>query len=555
MTGEAMTMKFDYIVVGAGPAGCVVANRLTEDPRVSVCLIEAGPPDTHAFIKMPAGFIKTLENPNLTWRFETMPTSRTNNRALVIKQGRVLGGSSAVNGMVYTRGLPSDFDRWASLGNRGWAFADVLPYFKKSEKWFGSNPEGLRGDSGPLGITPNDWRNDICDAFIDNAIAMGFQHNADYNGSTQEGVGYCQRFIERGRRTTAFGAYIKPVRGRSNLKVMTSTTVTKILLDGKTAVGVAVRRPKSTLPATISAAREVVLAAGTVNTARLLQVSGIADPNLLSKIGVPLAHPLPGVGEHLRDHYVIRTVARVRGGTTINELTQGRRLAMQVLRWVFRQPSVLGVSPSLINLFFRSDTNLVEPDLQGVFAPASYKIGAYGVLDTAPGISLGVWQHRPQSHGFVHATSDDIDVSPLVQPNYLDHEGDRNVLLAGLRFARQVLQGPVLKQYFVEELLPGSRIETDDAVLDYAYRYGASAGHLVGTARMGPSDDPMAVVGPDLLVHGLSSLRVIDASVMPTLPSANTMATVLMIGEKAAELMRARTDPNGGRLRGTGWAS
>jgi choline dehydrogenase len=526
---------FDYVIVGAGAAGCVLASRLTENPKTTVCLIEAGPRDWHPYIHIPAGFIKSIFNPVLTWQFGSEPTERTSGRSIPLPQGRVLGGSSSINGLVYNRGLPSDFDSWAAQDNPGWAFSEILPYFKRSEHWLGDTDGDYRGRNGPLKVTNIDWRHDICTAFIDNASALGLPRTVDYNGSSQEGVGYFQRFIHRGLRVSAARAFLRPARGRPNLRIVTNATVSQVEFDANKAVGV--RHwvgSDRTNSQTVRAAKEVILSAGSINTARLLQISGIGDPDLLGRLGVPVVKPLTGVGKNLRDHYSVRLVAKVRNSVTINELARGHRLAGQIARWLVGQPSILALSPSLVHLFARSDPGLAEPDLQGVFTPASYKQGFVGLLDDYPGMTCGIWQQRPASTGFVAAVSRSLDDKPVIQPNYLSEERDRRVLLAGMRLVRKLLHGPGLQRYFASEAMPGVDTQSDDEMLDYAFRVGTSSWHLIGTAKMGPPSDPSSVVGADLRVYGIQSLRVVDASIMPSSPSANTFAATLMIAEKAA---------------------
>ncbi len=542
-TGE-FAETFDYVIVGAGAAGAILAHRLSADGRTTVCLLEAGPSDWRPFIHLPAGFIKVAFNPALTWPFSTEPTASTHGRRIPIPQGRTLGGSTSVNGLVYNRGQRADFDRWAEIGNRGWSYDEVLPYFKRSECRIGPGDDRYRGRGGEMANTDMDWFHPICEAFIDGAGKLGMPRHPDYNGATQTGVGYFQRNIRRGWRVSTADAFLKPARSRRNLAVRTGTQATAVLFDGTRAVGVRCLRGRD--PATareIGARREVILCCGTINTPKLLQLSGVGPGGLLAAAGIPLRHDLPGVGENLRDHYSVRVVARVKGSVTINELATGWRLGGQIARWLLGRPSILAVSPSLVHWFWRSREGLDAPDLQGVFTPASYREGYVGLLDGYPGMTCGVWQHRPESVGFVRARSADPFEDPVIQPNYLADPRDREVLLGGLRIARQLLRLPELAPYFDGETLPGPEVQSDDEIMDFAHRFGVSSYHVMGTARMGPAGDAAAVVDDQLRVHGLQSLRVADASVMPFMPSANICAAVMMVAEKAADLISGRPAP------------
>ena len=531
---------FDYVIVGSGAAGTILANRLTEDAGVTVCLLESGPSDWHPYLHIPAGFVKKMFDPSVTWPFTTEPTEQTRGRRIPVPQGRTLGGSTSINGLVYNRGQAEDFDAWAAAGNPGWSYRDVLPYFRKTERRIGAGDDRLRGRDGLLPVTDIDWIHPISEAYIEGARQFGMPRNPDYNGVSQQGVGYFQRTIDRGWRMSTARTFLRPAQRRKALSVRTNSQATQVLFEGRRAVGVRYRRGGAHgAEHEVRARREVILCAGAINTPRLLQLSGVGPAGWLQDIGVPVLHDAPGVGNHLKDHFSIRMVARVRASTTINELARAPRLWGQIARWLEARPSVLALSPSLVYFFWQSRDGLARPDLQGVFSPASYREGYVGMLDTYPGMTCGVWQHRPQSMGYVRARSADPFQDPEIQPNYLEHEDDRRVLLVGARLARKLLQTPALAPCSDGESMPGVQVERDDELMDYIRRYGVSSYHLNGTARMGPASDPGNVVGPDLRVHGLTGLRIADASVMPDIVSANTCAATMMIGEKAADLIRA----------------
>ena len=542
-----MQETFDYVVVGAGAAGAIVARRLAEDPAVSVCLLEAGPPDRHPYLHLPAGFIKMLFDPAYTWTYGSEPDPRTLDRRVPLPQGKTLGGSSAINGLIYNRGQAEDYDGWAALGNPGWSFAEVLPYFQRNERWLGPtnsmDSSARRGRAGNVPVTPIDWSHPICEAFIAGAQAQGLPRNPDYNGDSQAGVGYFQRTIHRGwRQSTARGYLRSPP---SNLAVRTHAQATRIVLDGTRATGVAYAHggPQGSTQV-IGARREVIVCAGAINTPRLLQLSGIGPAEQLQALGLPVAHALAGVGAHLKDHFSVRVVGRVRRGSalTINELARVPRLWGQAARWLAGKPNILALSPSLVHFFWHSGLgDGVQPDLQGVFTPASYREGYVGQLDTYPGMTCGVWAHRPRSEGEVRLRSNDPWADPLIRPNYLSHEDDVRVLTAGVRLARSLLRTPALAPFFEAEAMPGADAQSDEDILAYIRRYGVSSYHLCGTARMGPSPGEGAVVDAQLRVHGLQGLRVADSSVMPAIPSANICAASMMIGEKAADLILGRT--------------
>ena len=533
--------EFDYVIVGAGAAGSVLAHRLTEDPAVTVCVLEAGPPDRNPWIHIPAGFTKTLFDPSCTWQFKTEATANTGGRAIATTQGRTLGGSSSINGMVYNRGQPADLDSWAQRGNRGWGHDDMLPYFRRTERRVGFGDPAKRGRQGGIPVTDMDWIHPVSEAFIAGAVAAGIPRNPDYNSGDQAGVGYFQRVIERGRRVSAARAFLRPARGRPNLDVRTNARARAVLFRGKRAVSVSYLRTQSGPATEVRARREVILSAGTVNTARLLQISGVGPAGLLEELGVPVVHELRGVGENFRDHYAVRCVAKARAGTvTLNELSRGPRLVGQVLRWAAGRPSILATAPSQVHVFWKSWDGLDAPDLQCVFTPGSYQQGRTYILDGYPGMTAGVWPHRPESTGHVRARSTDPFIDPVIQPNYLADLGDRRVTLGGLRLIRRLLAMPELAPFVDREVLPGPEVSTDDELLDFARANGSTCYHLIGTARMGPATDPSAVVGDTLLVHGTEGLRVVDASIMPAMPSANTYATTLMIAERGADLIRDR---------------
>ncbi|EPA99410.1 GMC family oxidoreductase [Pseudomonas sp. G5(2012)] len=531
---------FDYIIVGAGAAGCVVANRLSEDPTVTVCLIEAGPPDNNLFIKMPAGFIKMVGNPRYTWNFQTQPTALTGDRPIDLLQGRTLGGGTSINGMAFNRGQAQDFDEWAAAGNAGWGYKDLLPLFMDLENREGGDPL-VRGTKGPLPITDVRWDDPLCSAFIDGVVECGTARNADTNGQRQEGVSFSQVNIKDGRRVSSSSAFLQPVLHRKNLHVLTDTLATRVLMQGKEALGVTLQRNERCF--SLMARREVILSAGAINTPRLLQVSGIGDKNLLEKIGVKLVHHLVGVGQNLQDHYMVQIVARGKNFTSINQLARGPGLLWQGLLWVLKKPSLLGLPVALVHYFMRSGLSQGDADIQGIFTPASHMTGSDGQLDEYAGMTCAVWQHRPLSRGFVAAVSDCVHDVPLVQPNYLAHAFDRQVLLEACKKVRAILASQAMRPYFESELAPGSEISSDEQWFDFVCKTGSTVFHPVGTARMGPASDAGSVVDDTLRVHGVTRLRVIDASIMPNLTSANTAAATMVIGEKGARMILSAQAP------------
>ena len=524
---------FDFVIVGAGSAGCVLANRLTEDGRHSVMVLEAGGSDRHPFVAAPAGFIKTIDHPGFNWCFKTEPNAATKDREILFPRGRVLGGSSAINGHLYVRGQPKDYDTWAQAGNLGWSYEDVLPYFKKSE----TRPEGdakTRGTEGPVHVSDIHERHPLSEAFIAGVQSLGISENPDYNGRVQEGVAYYQRTIRNGTRHSAATAYLRPVIQRRNLIVTSEAMVQRLSIEDGRCTGVLYHRHGSARSA--HARHSVILSAGAIGSPHLLQVSGIGPGTLLQTLGVPVVHELPGVGENLRDHFAVRTACRVTQPITLNERARGWRLGWEITKWVVARRGLLAFSPAHVAVFHRSADHLETPDLQFVFTPASYSDGMIGQLQPFPGMTAGVWQMRPESRGYVRARTPNPDDAPAIQPNYLDAPEDQRAIVSGLQWSRRFMQTDAMSPYMAEETLPGPDVVDQAALLDYAQARGATVYHAMGTCRMGI--DPMAVVDRELRVHGIKGLRVIDASVMPTMPSANTNAATLMIAEKGADIIR-----------------
>ena len=539
-----MSTEFDYVVVGAGSAGCILANRLTESGKNTVCLLEAGPPDWNPFIHIPAGFIKTLYNPKINWMYEAEPTYWTANRTIDVPRGKTLGGSSSINGHIYNRGQRLDYDTWAQRGNRGWGYADILPYFKKCEQRIGIGDDMFRGRDGSLQVTDLNYKHPLCEAFMDGAEELGIPRNPDYNGALQEGISYVQRTTYRRRRVSTARAFLNPVKKKSNLKVVTNAFVTRILLDNKTAHGVEFSKGgRGGKLSKVSAKKEVILSGGTINSPQLLQLSGIGEPELLRSLGIEIVHELAGVGENLRDHYAPRFCARVKGVETINEQSKGIKLFGEIAKYFIGGKSILNLSPSMVYGFWHSDPVAKNNDIQFVFAPASYKLGKHGLLADHPGFTVAAWQHRPDSKGWVRLRSADPFEKPIIQPNYLVEESDRAVTIKAMKLARSLMHTKSMLPYFDGEEYPGSEIESDDELLDAARHWGSTTYHVMGTCRMGPDSDRMAVVDDNLRVKGIANLRVIDASIMPTMLSANLNAGAMMIGEKGADLVLGNPAP------------
>ena len=539
-----MSSEFDYVVVGAGSAGCILASRLTESGKNTVCLLEAGPPDWNPFIHIPAGFIKTLYNPKINWMYEAEPTYWTADRIIDVPRGKTLGGSSSINGHIYNRGQRLDYDTWSQRGNRGWGYADILPYFKRCEQRIGVGDDTFRGRDGNLQVTDLNYKHPLCEAFMEGAGELGIPRNLDYNGSSQEGISYVQRTTYRRRRVSTARAFLNPAKKRSNLKVVTNAFVTRILLDSKTARGVEFSKGgQGGELSQVSAKKEVILSGGTINSPQLLQLSGIGEGALLRSLGIEVVHELAGVGENLRDHYAPRFCARVKGIETINEQSKGVKLLGEIAKYFVGGRSILNLSPSMVYGFWHSDPVAKNNDIQFVFAPASYKLGKHGLLADHPGFTVAAWQHRPDSKGWVRLRSADPFEKPIIQPNYLSEESDRAVTIKAMKLARSLMHTKSMSPYFDGEEYPGSEIESDDELLDAARHWGSTTYHVMGTCRMGPDSDPMAVVDDNLRVKGIANLRVIDASIMPTMLSANLNAGAMMIGEKGADLVLGNPAP------------
>jgi len=536
------TETYDYVVIGAGTAGSVVAGRLSENGKYKICVLEAGPPDRNPFIHIPAGVIYTLQNPAINWMYKGLVSPGLDGRAITQARGKTLGGSGAINGHIYNRGQRLDFDAWAQMGNRGWAYDDVLPYFMKSENRIGAGDAAYHGTGGPFTVTDVDEPDALCDAFIRGAESLGIPRNADYNGRTQEGIAYAQRSVHKGRRVSPARAFLYPAMKRGNTRVITGAHVLGIDLDGNRATAVRFKTGGPTAPQrTVRAGREIILCAGAIASPHILQLSGIGAGQHLQSLGLQVVHEMPGVGENLRDHYAVRSVVRTQGLPSINQRVRGPALVREVLRYALTRKGALALTPTLVYCFWKSDDSLEAGDIQLTFTPASYPDGVQSGLDRFPGATVACWQQRPESAGYVRANSADPFQAPDIQGNYLAEAEDRRLLLAAMRLSRRILLSDPFGPHVAEELWPGPDRQSDDALLDHARRTGNTAYHPMGTCRMGPVANTDTVVDDQLRVHGINGLRVADASIMPMMPSANLNAGALMIGEKAADMIIATT--------------
>lgn len=525
-------MDFDYIIVGGGSAGCVLANRLSADPSVRVCLLEAGPDDDNKWIHIPVGYVKTMIDPAVNWMFETAPDEKSGNRAIPVPRGKVLGGSSSINAMLYVRGQAADYNTWAQLGATGWSWDDVLPYFKRGEDNEGG-ADDFHGTGGPLNVSTVTSRYEVLDRLIEAGGALGYPVHNDYNGASQAGFHYHQTTQKDGRRFSARRAYLEPAEGRSNLEVETNAFVRKVIVNDRRATGVLIWQDGQ--ERIIPARREVILSAGGVQSPQLLELSGIGQGARLQALGIPVVRDLPGVGENLQDHYISRLTYRLQNTESLNEMTRGLPLLREIVKFYTTGTGALTMPAAPVGAFVKSDPALDEPDIQFHIAHATFEDPAKRVFHKFPGLTLGPSQLRPESRGYVHAISPHPEAKPEIQPNFLADPIDQQIHVAGMRFARRLVETDPLKPYIAEELGPGASATTDEALLEFAKATGATLYHPTCSCKMGTDD--MAVVDPQLRVRGLQGLRVVDASVMPRLVSGNTNAPTMMIAEKASDMI------------------
>jgi choline dehydrogenase len=530
MGGEA----FDYVIVGAGSAGCVLANRLSEDPGVRVALVEAGGRDRNPWIHIPAGYYRNFSNPSVTWQYGSGPEPHLDGRTVTWPRGRVLGGSSAINGLLYVRGQSQDFDVWRQLGNVGWGWHDVLPYFRRAENQERGSDE-LHGAGGPLSVSDvRLGQKELCDAFIEACAAAGIPRTADFNGPEQEGAGYYQLTNRNGRRCSTAVGYLNPVRSRSNLSIVTGAPVHGIELDSRRAAGVRCERQGRV--EILSARREVILAAGAIGSPQILQLSGIGPADVLRAAGVPVRHELGGVGANLQDHLQVRFIYECKGRGSLNDVWHSPWLRLRAgLEYALSRRGILTIGAGVAGAFARSRPGVDLPDVQFHFMPLSADRPGQG-LHAFSGVTLSVCQLRPESRGTLAIRSADPAAHPGIVSNYLAAETDRRVLLDGMKLVRRTVSQPVFAENVVREHLPGPQADTDEALMAYARGYATTVFHPCGTCKMG--SDAKAVVDARLRVHGIAGLRVADASIMPTLTSGNTNAPTIMIGEKAADMIR-----------------
>ena len=524
--------EFDYIIVGAGSAGCVLANRLSADGKNSVLLLEAGPKDTNLWIHVPLGYGKLFKDKTVNWMYQTEPEPGLDGRSVFQPRGKVLGGSSSINGLLYVRGQHQDYDRWRQRGNTGWGYDDVLPYFKKAENQQRGASE-YHGVGGPLPVSDSRNADPLSDAFVVAAAEAGIPTNPDFNGATQEGAGWFQTTTQNGRRASTAFSYLRPARSRSNLHIETSALAQRILFEGRRARAVEYRQGNTVR--TARARREILVSGGAYNSPQLLQLSGVGPAELLNRHGLGVVLDAPGVGNDLQDHMQVRIVMRCAKKITLNDVVNSPvRQMMTGLQYALTRKGPLTIAAGTSGAFFKTNPRLATPDIQIHFLPFSTdKMGEK--LHAFSGFTASVCQMRPESRGSLRIKSADPAVQPEIRINYLATETDRTANVEGLKILRKILQAPALKPYVVDEYDPGPKVATDEELLSYCRKRGTTIYHPTSTCRMG--NDPLAVVDQRLQVRGIEGLRVVDCSVMPDLVSGNTNAPVIMIAEKASDMI------------------
>ncbi len=530
-------MNYDYIVVGAGSAGCVIANRLSADPKIRVLLLEAGGKDTNPWIHIPVGYFKTLHNPNTDWRYKTEPDPGLNDRALDWPRGKTLGGSSSINGLLYVRGQKEDYDHWAQLGNTGWSWDDVLPLFKRSENHEDADP-ALHGKDGELAVSLIRAKSKISEAFIDAAVEMGVPRTDDYNGENQEGAGYFHQTARKGFRCSSAKAFLTPIKGkRGNLDIITHAHTTGLIFasdDPKQVTGVAYDRKGSPQKAMLNPGGEVILSAGAIGSPQLLEVSGIGNPDVLRAAGVETRHELRGVGENLQDHLQIRLVYEVNVPTLNDAINNIFHRAGIGIEYALRRTGPMSLGASQVAIFAKSMEGLDTPDIQFHFQPLSAdKPGIE--MHPFSGFTSSVCQLRPESRGHIHIAAPTAHTYPKIVPNYLSATADQLCAVRAVKFARAMTKTKALAPFVVREHVPSGKVETDEDHLEAARNMAQTIYHPTSTCKMGV--DHLAVVDPRLRVHGIRGLRVADASIMPDIISGNTNAPAIMIGEKCSDLV------------------
>lgn len=532
-------MKFDFVIIGAGSAGSTLANRLSADPSLSVCLIEAGPRDRNPLIHIPLGILWMMRSKTLNWNYYTEPQTELKNRKLFWPRGKTLGGCSASNAMCYTRGHSADYDQWSALGNKGWSYQEVLPYFRKLENYEPADNE-FHGKGGLLNVSELRVKNPICQAFVDSAIEVGYPHNDDFSGKEQEGVEFYKVTQKNGERWSAARAYLHPVMHRKNLTILTEAQVSRILLKDKVATGVEIIRKGETI--SIEAKREVVLSGGAINSPQVLMLSGIGAKAELSRHGIAVKHELPGVGQNLQDHLDVMVVTRSRWpvtyGLTPSTLLKG--LLVDGPRYLFSRRGMLSTNGAESGGFLKSDNNLPIPDLQLHLTPVPLSNHSLNIrFMLHHGYSLHVCDLRPKSRGYIGLKSANPLDKALIQPNYLSHPDDMATMIRAVKVARKILAGKPFDKYRGKEEVPGFALDDDAAIERFIRSHAETIYHPVGTCKMG--HDEMAVVDDRLRVRGIQQLRVVDASIMPTLIGGNTNVPTIMIAEKAADMILEET--------------